>query len=110
MRCCAACWSGCGGGFIRMGRAAGADFRLQLLESPNGSGGLATGCFEVNYRGLVLGPFALHVPGRHNVLNATAAVAMGVQLGSGAGSDCGGVGRAFVGWTGGFRLRAQCGV
>jgi UDP-N-acetylmuramate--alanine ligase len=28
-----------------------------------------------------LGPFALHVPGRHNVLNATAAVAIGVQLG-----------------------------
>jgi UDP-N-acetylmuramate--alanine ligase len=37
--------------------------------------------FEVNYRGLLLGPFALHVPGRHNVLNATAAVAIGVQLG-----------------------------
>jgi UDP-N-acetylmuramate--alanine ligase len=29
----------------------------------------------------VLGPFTLHVPGRHNVLNATAAVAIGVQLG-----------------------------
>jgi len=37
--------------------------------------------FEVNYRGLVLGPFTLHVPGRHNVLNATAAIAIGVQLG-----------------------------
>jgi len=32
---------------------------------------------------LVLGPFELHVPGRHNVLNATAAVAIGVQLGLG---------------------------
>jgi UDP-N-acetylmuramate--alanine ligase len=30
---------------------------------------------------LVLGPFELHVPGKHNVLNATAAVAIGVQLG-----------------------------
>jgi len=29
----------------------------------------------------VLGKFRLHVPGRHNVLNATAAVAVGVQLG-----------------------------
>jgi UDP-N-acetylmuramate--alanine ligase len=38
-------------------------------------------CFEVNYKGLVLGKFRLHVPGRHNVLNATAAVAVGVQLG-----------------------------
>jgi UDP-N-acetylmuramate--alanine ligase len=37
--------------------------------------------FEINARGLVLGPFELHVPGRHNVLNATAAVAIGVQLG-----------------------------
>jgi UDP-N-acetylmuramate--alanine ligase len=37
--------------------------------------------FEVNYKGLVLGRFRLHVPGRHNVLNATAAVAVGVQLG-----------------------------
>jgi UDP-N-acetylmuramate--alanine ligase len=30
-----------------------------------------------------MGPFALHVPGRHNVLNATAAVAIGLQLGMG---------------------------
>ena len=29
----------------------------------------------------MLGPFHLNVPGRHNVLNATAAVAIGVQLG-----------------------------
>jgi len=37
--------------------------------------------FEVNARGLLLGPFKLHVPGKHNLLNATAAVAIGVQLG-----------------------------
>ena len=37
--------------------------------------------FEVDAQGLLLGPFELHVPGRHNVLNATAAVAIGVQLG-----------------------------
>jgi UDP-N-acetylmuramate--alanine ligase len=36
--------------------------------------------FEVAAGGLVLGPFVLHVPGRHNVLNATAAVAIGTQL------------------------------
>ena len=30
--------------------------------------------------GQVLGAFTLHVPGRHNVLNATAAVAIGTQL------------------------------
>jgi UDP-N-acetylmuramate--alanine ligase len=36
--------------------------------------------FEVAADGLVLGPFSLNVPGRHNVLNATAAVAIGTQL------------------------------
>jgi UDP-N-acetylmuramate--alanine ligase len=65
------------------GEAAEADFRLQLLERKAGRSREDYGHwqFEVNYRGLVLGPFALHVPGRHNVLNATAAVAIGVQLG-----------------------------
>jgi UDP-N-acetylmuramate--alanine ligase len=62
------------------GESAGADFRLQLLERPAGEPN-GHWRFEVNYRGLVLGPFALHVPGRHNVLNATAAVAIGLQLG-----------------------------
>jgi UDP-N-acetylmuramate--alanine ligase len=69
------------------GESAGADFRLKLIEDRAALGAssarLGTGHwrFEVDYRGLVLGPFALHVPGRHNVLNATAAVAIGVQLG-----------------------------
>jgi UDP-N-acetylmuramate--alanine ligase len=72
------------------GESGEADFRLRLLERPADAGvGARAGKrgstghwhFEVNYRGLVLGPFALHVPGRHNVLNATAAVAIGVQLG-----------------------------
>jgi UDP-N-acetylmuramate--alanine ligase len=59
------------------GESAGADFRVEMLEK-------AAGCharFNVNYRGLLLGPFELHVPGRHNVVNATAAIAIGVQLG-----------------------------
>ena len=59
------------------GESQDADFRLEILPSrPD-----CHASFEVNYRGLLLGPFALHVPGRHNVLNATAAVAVGVQLG-----------------------------
>ncbi|MBW4038367.1 MAG: UDP-N-acetylmuramate--L-alanine ligase [Acidobacteria bacterium] len=59
------------------GESAEADFRLKMLPG-------AAGCharFEVEARGMVLGPFELHVPGKHNVLNATAAVAIGVQLG-----------------------------
>jgi len=58
------------------GESAGADFRLQELRQAGGHWQ-----FEVNCRGQVLGPFTLHVPGRHNVLNATAAIAIGVQLG-----------------------------
>jgi UDP-N-acetylmuramate--alanine ligase len=59
------------------GESADADFRLRVL--PGGVDCHAT--FEVNARGLLLGPFRLHVPGKHNLLNATAAVAIGVQLG-----------------------------
>jgi UDP-N-acetylmuramate--alanine ligase len=37
-------------------------------------------CFLVNYRGCDWGEFRLHVPGVHNVLNATAAIAVGIGL------------------------------
>jgi len=59
------------------GESPGADFQLRMLPKD-------TDChavFEVNTKGLLLGPFRLHVPGKHNVLNATAAVAIGVELG-----------------------------
>ncbi len=36
--------------------------------------------FQVSYRGKPLDNFVLHVPGRHNVLNATAAIAVGIGL------------------------------
>jgi UDP-N-acetylmuramate--alanine ligase len=59
------------------GESVDADFRLEMLPPrPD-----CHASFEVNYHGLLLGPFALHVPGKHNVLNATAAIAVGVQLG-----------------------------
>jgi UDP-N-acetylmuramate--alanine ligase len=59
------------------GESVDADFRVQMLTRE----GDCNSRFEVNYKGLVLGPFRLHVPGKHNVLNAAAAVAVGVQLG-----------------------------
>jgi UDP-N-acetylmuramate--alanine ligase len=59
------------------GESPDADFQLRMLPKRED----CHAAFEVNYHGLLLGPFALHVPGRHNVLNATAAVAIGVQLG-----------------------------
>ena len=36
--------------------------------------------FRVRYRGIDLGRFRLRIPGRHNVLNATAALAVGMEL------------------------------
>ncbi|MGA3132304.1 MAG: UDP-N-acetylmuramate--L-alanine ligase [Terracidiphilus sp.] len=75
------------------GVAADADFRLEILDAILGVGqapetatGPATEPASSFSRFLVhtvagpLGPFELHVPGRHNVLNATAAVAIARQL------------------------------
>src|ERR1017187_7458631 len=53
-----------------------ADYRLEFLEG--GKGPFAR--FLVNTAAGPLGPFELVVPGRHNVLNATAAVAIAHQL------------------------------
>ncbi|HVC46613.1 MAG TPA: UDP-N-acetylmuramate--L-alanine ligase [Terracidiphilus sp.] len=61
---------------LTYGAASNADYRLQLLQTP------ATGFsrFLIDGPQGPLGPFELHVPGRHNVLNATAAVAIAHQL------------------------------
>jgi UDP-N-acetylmuramate--alanine ligase len=53
-----------------------ADFRLEILEAAQGR----FARFLVNTAEGPMGPFELHVPGRHNVLNATAAVAIARQL------------------------------
>jgi UDP-N-acetylmuramate--alanine ligase len=66
------------------GVAAQADYRLEFVA--RGKDGLAAtqgsfARFQVVTALGPLGPFELHVPGRHNVLNATAAVAIAHQLG-----------------------------
>jgi UDP-N-acetylmuramate--alanine ligase len=58
------------------GTSSLADYVLRMLPPVEGT----RSRFEVAAGGLVLGPFSLNVPGRHNVLNATAAVAIGTQL------------------------------
>ena len=58
------------------GVAPQADYRLELLVPNQGS----FARFLVHTITGPLGPFELHVPGRHNVLNATAAVAIAHQL------------------------------
>jgi UDP-N-acetylmuramate--alanine ligase len=79
------------------GVAAEADYRLEVgdfgkvpgapgqtrsaqLDSAAGQGSTYSR-FQVHTAAGTLGPFELHVPGRHNVLNATAAVAVARQLG-----------------------------
>src|SRR5246127_2955033 len=58
------------------GMSTQADYVVRALPPAEG----VRSRFEVAADGVVLGPFALSVPGRHNVLNATAAVAIGTQL------------------------------
>ena len=58
------------------GMSTGADYVLRMLPPAEG----VHSRFEVAFEGLALGPFDLNVPGRHNVLNATAAVAIATQL------------------------------
>jgi UDP-N-acetylmuramate--alanine ligase len=60
---------------VTYGLEAGADLtarRLQFVEMCS--------TIEVVHRGAVLGPLTLQVPGRHNVLNALAATAVGLDL------------------------------
>ena len=63
------------------GEAAEADYRLELIDAGQKAGqGSSFSRFQVHTAAGPLGPFELHVPGRHNVLNATAAVAIARQL------------------------------
>jgi UDP-N-acetylmuramate--alanine ligase len=71
--------------FFTYGRAPEADFVVRLLPldaagSPGPEAGIVRSRFEIVNGSSVLGPFSLQVPGLHNVLNATAAIAIGVQL------------------------------
>ena len=67
------------------GLSTEADYRLEILERAQAEtigAGQPTSLsrFMVHTDAGPLGPFELHVPGRHNVLNATAAVAIARQL------------------------------
>jgi len=84
------------------GVAEEADYRLQFLAAPQGR----FAQFLVHTATGVLGPFELHVPGRHNVLNATAAVAIACQLAVPAEKIAEGLNR-FSGVDRRFHLRGQ---
>jgi len=59
------------------GERQDADFRVRLLPKI----AVIHSSFSVSFGTAEIGVFHLHVPGRHNVLNATAAIAVGIQLG-----------------------------
>jgi len=60
---------------ITYGLSAQADLRIT-----HSSGGHLASEFHLEFRGQDLGCFRLHIPGAHNVLNAAAAVAVGLEL------------------------------
>ncbi len=70
---------------VTYGTKRGSDFFIHLgttgAMEENASGeATPLSRFQVRYREQKLGEFTLHVPGVHNVLNATAAIAVGVGL------------------------------
>jgi UDP-N-acetylmuramate--alanine ligase len=64
---------------VTYGTRADSDFHITQVESSIPDGGPASR-FRVHLHGQSLGDFRLHVPGLHNVLNATAAIAVAVGL------------------------------
>ena len=66
---------------VTYGTRRGSDFQIKLEKpKPNQDQKSCVSRFHVTYRGETLGGFELHVPGVHNILNATAAIAVGVGL------------------------------
>ena len=68
---------------VTYGRRPGSDFRIESSPSIPRNRPDAPACrseFSVEHRGFGLGKFRLQVPGLHNQLNATAAIAVGVGL------------------------------
>lgn len=73
---------------VTYGTKRGSDFWIKPEASSTAAGvpksvpgdGRPLSRFRVSYRKKDLGEFTLHVPGVHNVLNATAAIAVGIGL------------------------------
>ena len=66
---------------LTYGTAHGSDFLIHITGTGAGPGErVPLSRFRVAYKEKDLGEFTLHVPGLHNVLNATAAIAVGTAL------------------------------
>jgi len=66
---------------VSYGTRRGSDFQIKLdKHKPKPDDKSRVSHFHVTYQGETLGAFELHVPGVHNILNATAAIAVGIGL------------------------------
>jgi UDP-N-acetylmuramate--alanine ligase len=65
---------------ITYGASKGSDFLIRVGSPISASDHSPLVRFAVTYKEKDLGEFTLHVPGAHNVLNATAAIAVGTAL------------------------------
>jgi UDP-N-acetylmuramate--alanine ligase len=66
---------------VTYGTRRGSDFHIKMGQTElNSIEHRLMSRFQVKYRDKDLGEFTLHVPGAHNVLNATAAIAVGTRL------------------------------
>jgi len=66
---------------VTYGTRDGSDFHISDMRCGiAGEGHFASSAFHVQYQTRDLGEFQLHVPGEHNVRNATAAIAVGIGL------------------------------
>jgi UDP-N-acetylmuramate--alanine ligase len=83
-----------------------ADYRLEVMTHSAGPAGSGGHRFQVHTVQGLLGPFSLRVPGRHNILNATAAVAIACQLGISANKIAEGL-ASFNGVDRRFQLRGR---
>ena len=90
------------------GESADADFRLEILPRQEESFGAFQVLCQIAGREQLLGPFQLHVPGRHNLLNAASAVAVGFQLGIPAQEMAAGL-ASFRGVDRRFQVRGKVG-
>jgi UDP-N-acetylmuramate--alanine ligase len=95
------------------GVASTADYRLEVLEGKGSELSDRASCTVSGFRRFQvitahgpLGPFELRVPGRHNILNATAAVAIAHQLGISADKIAEGLAN-FNGVDRRFQLRGK---
>ena len=96
---------------VTYGTKRGSDFWIKIptLAAKNAAGmGHPLSRFRISYREKDLGEFTLHVPGVHNILNATAAIAVGVGLDVGVEAIRTGLDQ-FRGVDRRFQLRGRAG-